>query len=290
MKYGYFPGCSLHSTAKEFNISTKAVCDEIDVELKEIDNWLCCGATPAHTTKSELGIALPYSNLLNASEQGFESVVAPCAACYNRLKTADYEVHESEIVKNRVDEILGAKAENDVKIFHVLELLRDEYGYGKLKDLIKKPLKNLKVACYYGCLLVRPNNIVNFDDVEEPVSMDELVSITGAVPVQWSHKTECCGASHAIPETEIVLELCKRILNAAKIAGADCIAVACPLCHVNLDMRQQQINDKFLTEFNMPVFYVTQLLALALGVNYNRLSLTSHFVDGLNLLKQKELI
>lgn len=290
MGYGYFPGCSLHSTAKEFSISTEAVCKEIDIELNEVKDWVCCGATPAHTTKEELGITLPYSNILNASEQGHDSIVAPCAACYNRLKTADHEVHHSEFIKKRVDEILGNEVKQDIKILHILELLRDEYGYEKLKGMIKKPLKDLKVACYYGCLLVRPDNIVNFDDAEDPVSMDELVAVTGATTVQWSHKTECCGASHAIPQTEIVLELCKRILRAAKIAGADCIAVACPLCHVNLDMRQNQINDKFLTEFNTPVLYVTQLLALALGIPYEKLSLSSHFIDPINLLKKKELI
>lgn len=290
MGYGYFPGCSLHSTAKEFSISTEAVCNEIDIQLDEVKNWVCCGATPAHTTREELGIALPYSNILNASEQGLESIVAPCAACYNRLKSADHAVHNSEEIKHRIDEILGNEVKQNVKILHILELLRDEYGYEKLKGSIKKPLKNLKVACYYGCLLVRPNEIVNFDDVEDPVSMDELVTVTGATPVPWSHKTECCGASHAIPRTDIVLELCKKILNAAKIAGADCIAVACPLCHVNLDMRQDQINEKYVTEFKTPIFYITQLLALSLGVPYEKLSFSSHFVDPLNLLKQKELL
>jgi heterodisulfide reductase subunit B len=290
MNYGYFPGCSLHSTAKEFSISTEALCKEIDIQLEEVKNWVCCGATPAHTTKEELGIALPYSNILNASEQGFENIVAPCAACYNRLKTADHEVHHSAAIKKRVDEILGAEVKQDVRILHILELLRDEYGYEKLKGFIKKPLKNLKVACYYGCLLVRPDNIVNFDDAEDPVSMDELIGISGATAVEWSHKTECCGASHAIPRTEIVLELCRRILNAAKTAGADCIAVACPLCHVNLDMRQGQINEKYLTEFNTPVLYITQLLALSMGAPYEKLGFASHFVDPLNLFKQKELL
>ena len=290
MSYGYFPGCSLHSTAKEFSISTEAVCKEIDIQLKEVNDWVCCGATPAHMTKEDLGIALPYSNILNASEQGLDSIVAPCAACYNRLKVADHEVHHSEFIKKRIDDILGNEVKQNVKVLHILELLRDEYGYEKLKGMIKKPLKDLKVACYYGCLLVRPNEVVNFDDVEDPQSMDELVNVTGATSVNWSNKTECCGASHAIPKTEIVLELCKRILNAAKVAGADCIAVACPLCHVNLDMRQEQINSKFLTEFKTPVFYVTQLLAIALGVPYQNLSLNSHFIDPIELLKKKELI
>jgi len=290
MDYGYFPGCSLHSTAKEFNISTKAVCDEIDIKLKEIDDWVCCGATPAHNTKEELGIALPYSNLLSASGQGLDNVVAPCAACYNRLKTAKHHVNNSETIKNRMTEILGDEINTDIKVFHVLELLRDEYGYEKLKTMVKKPLKDLKVACYYGCLLVRPTDVVNFDDPEDPVSMDDLVTVTGAQPVQWSHKTECCGASHAIPQTNVVLELVRRILNAAKIAGADCIAVACPLCHVNLDMRQSQINNEFMTEFKTPILYITQLVALSLGVDYKKLGFESHFNEPFTLLKEKGII
>ncbi|HEX2869283.1 MAG TPA: CoB--CoM heterodisulfide reductase iron-sulfur subunit B family protein [Ignavibacteriales bacterium] len=286
MAYGYYPGCSLHSTAKEYGMSLMAVCRKLSIELNEVEDWNCCGATPAHTTKEELGIALAYSNLLNASRQGLEEVLAPCAACYNRLKTAKYALNHSELLQKRMDEITGGKVEHEVKVFNILEFFRDIYGQDNLKAAILKPLAGLNVACYYGCLLVRPSKVVNFDDPEDPQSMDELIRLLGGTSVNWSCKTECCGGSHAIPETDIVLELGKRIFSSAQSAGAKMIAVACPLCQANLDMRQHQINEKYKTDFKMPVVYITQLMGLALGISPVELGLNSHFVSTGELVKQ----
>lgn len=286
MAYGYYPGCSLHATAKEYNISMRAVCNTLSIDLREVEDWNCCGATPAHTTKEELGIALPYSNLVNASRQGLEDLVAPCAACYNRLKNADYAVSHSSLVKERMNTIVGAVAEKDIRIINILEFFRDVYGQDDLRAAVKRPLSGLNVACYYGCLLVRPSKVLNFDDAEDPRSMDELTGLLGARAVEWSCKTECCGGSHAIPETDIVLELGRRIFSAAEKSGANCIAVACPLCHANLDMRQKQINDRFGTTFRMPVFYITQLIGLALGIPARELGIESHFINSAALLEK----
>ncbi|MDP4197202.1 MAG: CoB--CoM heterodisulfide reductase iron-sulfur subunit B family protein [Bacteroidota bacterium] len=279
MTYGYYPGCSLHATAKEFNISMRAVCKAFNIELTEVEDWNCCGATPGHTTKEELGLALPYSNLINASKQGLDNIVAPCAACYNRLKSADYSVNNSPLVKERMSQIIGEEKQRDVKIFNVLEFFRDVYGLDKLKIEVQKPLSNLNAACYYGCLLVRPSKVLQFDDEEDPQSMDQIMQTLGAKTVDWSSKTECCGGSHAIPETEIVLELARRIFSSAVKAGADCIVVACPLCHSNLDMRQKQINARYGTNFDLPVFYITELIGLALNISPKDLGMNAHFVD-----------
>lgn len=279
MTYGYYPGCSLHATAKEFNISMRAVCKAFNIELTEVEDWNCCGATPGHTTKEELGLALPYSNLVNASKQGLDNIVAPCAACYNRLKSADYAVNNSPLVKERMSQIIGEEKKRDIKIFNVLEFFRDVYGLDKLKGEVKKPLGNLNAACYYGCLLVRPSKVLQFDDEEDPQSMDQIMQTLGAKTVDWSSKTECCGGSHAIPETDIVLELARRIFSSAVKAGADCIVVACPLCHSNLDMRQKQINARYGTNFDLPDFYITELIGLALDISPKDLGMNAHFVD-----------
>ncbi len=289
MTYGYFPGCSLHATAKEFNQSTQEVCESIGIELEEINDWVCCGATPAHTTKEDLGIALPALSIEQAAKQGLLEVIAPCAACYNRFKTSQYEIKEHAHIKERIINIFNEPLHDNVEIFHIIEMLRDKYSYTKLKEQVTKPLNGLKVVSYYGCLLVRPNHIVNFDDEEDPTSMDELVTLLGGDAIFWSHKTECCGASHAIPQTDIVLELCNNILKAAEIVGADCIAVACPLCHANLDMRQHQINKKFKKNFNIPIVYITQLTGIALNIAVEKLGLTTHFVNPLPVLEKYQL-
>ncbi|RJP62136.1 MAG: heterodisulfide reductase subunit B [Ignavibacteriales bacterium] len=290
MSFGYYPGCSAHATAKEYEKSMREVCNAFNIQLEEVEDWNCCGATPAHTTKEELGVALPYANIVNASKQGLENIIAPCAACYNRLKVADYEVHHSATMKERMNYIIGETAEKDLRIINVLEFFRDVYGLDKIKVEVKKPLKDLKVACYYGCLLVRPGKILQFDDEEDPTSMDELISALGGTPVQWSAKTECCGGSHAIPLKDVVLDLVKKILDSARIAGADCIAVACPLCQANLDMRQEQINKKYKTDFKFPILYITQLLGLALDIPVKNLGLTSQFISPAEVLKEHNLV
>jgi heterodisulfide reductase subunit B2 len=289
MSFGYYPGCSLHATAKEYGASMEAVCKVFNIKLQEVDDWNCCGATPAHTTKEELGIALPYANIVNASKQGLQNLVAPCAACYNRLKVADYEVHHSKDIKARMEFVIGETAVNDLRIMNILEFFKEQFAIRNLQSEIKQPLKDLKIASYYGCLLVRPGKILQFDDEEDPTSMDDLISVIGATPIQWSSKTECCGGSHAIPMKGIVLDLVKKILDSAKNTGADCIAVACPLCQANLDMRQNQINKKYGTNFNIPVLYITQLIGLALGIPFKELGLDSHFINPNAILRKFDL-
>ncbi|SJZ67142.1 CoB--CoM heterodisulfide reductase iron-sulfur subunit B family protein [Selenihalanaerobacter shriftii] len=282
MKYAYYPGCSLHSMAEEYNMATELVMEKLDVELREIPDWNCCGSTPAHTTSHLLPLALPARNLAIAEKEGLD-VVAPCAACYNRFKAANKKLAEDSELKNTVNDIIEMDYDVDIEVLNLIEVFEDGI-IDLLKQKVSNELSDIKPAVYYGCLLTRPPEVTEFDDTENPQSMDRLMKVIGTQPVEWTHKVECCGGSLVMPRGEIVLKLSRDILNAAKEAGANCIVTACPLCHANLDMRQEQINEKYGNDFNMPIFYFTQLIGLALGVSAKELGLKRHFVESEELL------
>ena len=289
MKYAYFPGCSLHSTAKEYGLSSELICKKLGIELKEIENWNCCGATPAHQTNKYLASALPLRNIAKAEKMGLDMVI-PCAACFSRSKFAQHEVEKDKEFGKKVIDAVGMEYNGKTKIKHILQVLSEDLGTEKIKEKVKKPLKGLKVACYYGCLLTRPPEVTHFDDAEEPSMMENIVTALGGEPVEWAFKTECCGASTAISNKNAMLKLTERVLRDATLNEADCIAVACPLCHSNLDMRQGQINDKYENvRYNIPVYYLTQLIGLAAGLTPEDLSIGSHLTDGFSLLRKKQL-
>jgi len=289
MKYAYFPGCSLTSTATEYNMSTRAVSKSLDIELVEIPDWICCGATPAHSTSHLLSIALPVKSLVQAKEMDLE-VVTCCAACFSRLKVANNVMKSNEEDRDKVNQIVNADYEGEIKVRHLLDVLVNKYDLDGLKSKVKTELTDLKVASYYGCLLTRPPDIMDFDDPEEPKSMDNLMAAIGAQPLEWPYKTECCGASLAISRPDIVMKLTFDILKMAKDAGAECIAVACPLCQSNLDLYQGDIERKYDTEFNLPVFYFTQLVGLSLGIEPERLGIEKNTVDPWTLLETRRLV
>jgi len=286
MKYAYYPGCSLHSTAKEYDISTKAVANALGIELLEIPEWICCGATPAHITMHLLSLALPVKNLIKAQEMGSYEVVTCCAACFSRLKIANQIMCKDEEHREKVEKIVGHPYKGGVKVRHFLDVLVNVFGLKNLKDHVSKQLTGLKVACYYGCLLTRPPEVTGLDDLEEPHLMDDLMSTIGAEPVQWPYKTECCGASFSLTKTDIVLKLSADILQMASDEGAQAIVVACPLCQSNLDLRQPMINKKYKKNFNIPVLYFTQLVGLSLGIDRNKLGLDKHIVNPLPLFEK----
>ncbi len=287
MKVAYFPGCSLHSTARDYDMSFQLVCRKLGIELEEIPHWVCCGASPAHVTSHLLSIALPCKNLVLAEEMGLDTVVAPCAACFNRLRVAQQEMAEDSRLSKDVESVLGKPYGGKIETKHPLQMIADDTGLAKVEKMIKRELQGLKVASYYGCLLVRPPDTVGFDDPEDPQSMDRLVSTLGGEAVPWAFKTECCGASFSLSETDIVLELSGEILNTALEAGAECILVACPLCQSNLDLRQKGIEKKYGKKINLPVLYFTELLGLALGMNMRELGLFKHIVNPSKLLERK---
>ncbi|OGX18122.1 MAG: heterodisulfide reductase subunit B [Omnitrophica WOR_2 bacterium RBG_13_44_8b] len=279
MKYAYFPGCSLHSTAKEYDISSRAVANALGIELIEIPDWVCCGATPAHLTLHLLSLALPVKNLLQAKKLGNYEVATCCAACFSRLKIANKFMEDDPVHKGKVEEVVGAKYSGEVKVRHFLDILVNVFGLNNISERVSKKLNGLKVACYYGCLLTRPPEIMQFDDVEEPHLMDDLMKAIGAEPVSWPYKTECCGASFSLTKTDIVLKLSQDILQMAYDAGAEAIVVACPLCQSNLDLRQSSINKKYKKHFHMPIFYFTQLLGLSLGIDPKKLGFNKLIVN-----------
>jgi heterodisulfide reductase subunit B2 len=287
MRYAYYPGCSLHSSAKEYDLSTKAICSELGIELEEIPNWACCGASSAHMTSELLALALPVRNLILARDMGLD-VVANCASCYNRLKIANNTMLLGGQRAALVDQIVEVPYRGEAKVTHLLEVITARYGLEALQDRVKVNLEGLRVAAYYGCLLVRPPAVA-FDDPENPTSMDRLVETLGAEAVAWPYKTECCGASLSLTRTDVVLKLCGDILQMAADEGAECLVVACPLCQANLDIRQAQVNKEYGLHIDLPVLYFTQLIGLALGISHKELGLDKLMTSPQKLLKAKEL-
>lgn len=281
--YAYYPGCTLHSTAKEYDVSARLVCEGLGIELRELEDWTCCGASSAHSTSDLLSIALPARELQAAEEMGLPLAVA-CAMCFSRLKFAIHELNDQATL-GLVSDIIGGELRNAIEVVHLLKVLEEEK-----EDLpLKRPLTGLKVACYYGCLLVRPRDILDFDDEENPQIMDHLIEALGAQSIDWGFKTECCGASLPLTRKDIVLTLSHRILYQAKQLGADCLAVACPMCHSNLDTTQREIQAKYKDGVGLPILYFTQLVGLAMGFSPKQLLLNKHLTDPLPMLKEKEL-
>ena len=280
-KYAYYPGCSLHSTGSEYDISFRAVCEKLGIEIEQIKGWICCGTSPAHSSSKLLSLALPFENLCLAKEMGMTDVVAPCASCFARLKTAAFEAGENPELAGQISEVLGKPLPESINVLSPLEIFHGKEG---LEDAVAKDMPGLKVACYYGCLLTRPAKVMQFDECEYPMVMDELLGSMGITTLDWSYKTECCGGALAMTRTDVVLKLTHDILEEAKAVGANAIAVACPLCHVNLDTRQEEVEQEYGVKYGLPVFYFTELMALAMGVPSDKLGLQKHFVGTDELL------
>jgi heterodisulfide reductase subunit B2 len=281
MSYLFYPGCSLEGTAGDFHASTKAVIKAFGLDMPEVPDWTCCGSTSAHQTDPLLALALPAKNLLAARGN---TVAVCCAACYSRLKTANHEISKNAESRKNVAAVLGADYEGQTPVLHLLEILARDIGPEAITRAVRRPLRGLRVVSYYGCLLTRPPDVTTFDDPENPTLMDRVLEAAGAEVVDWPHKTECCGAGYSITDVSIVKKLTREILAMAKAAGADCIATACPLCQLNLDMRQGDIEHDGGEHFGLPVFYFTQLLGLALGLSPKSLALKSLVVSPKALL------
>lgn len=285
--YAYYPGCSLLGTAKEYDKSTRVTCEALDIELTEIPDWSCCGASAAHSTSDLLATALPARNLALVEEMGQE-LMTPCAACFSRLALAEHAIRGNEVERERINRVIGRKIREVPRVRALLDVFADEEVFQTIKEKVVRPLEGLKVASYYGCLLVRPTE-VGFDDPEDPQSMDRLVAALGAEPVNWPFKTECCGMSYSVSQTDMAVHLVNRILAMAKANGADCVVTACPMCQGNLDTRQALAEQRHGASYNLPVFYITQLVGLALGIDARELALGSHLVDPRRLLRDKEI-
>jgi heterodisulfide reductase subunit B len=281
--YSYYPGCALHSSSKEYDISTRLVCEALGIELRELEGWICCGASSAHTTSDLLGLALPAQTLKIAEESDLPLVV-PCAMCFSRLKFTIAGLKDNA-TRNDINKALDEELGQEIEVESLLKVLD-----GKTISIpVTKPLTGLKVACYYGCLLVRPLEVTSLDDIENPTMMDGLVQNLGAESIDWDFKTECCGAGLPIARPDMVLDLSYQILSQAKSLGADCVAVACPMCHSNLDMQQKKMKSEDGQRLNLPILYFTQLIGLALGLSAKELALRKHFINPLPMLRDKGL-
>ena len=289
MKYGYYPGCSLLSTAVEYARSVEGILEALGVELEEIDDWVCCGATAAHATSHLLSVALPAISCATAEKMGVD-ILTCCAACYSRLKQANHEMKQDPELLGQVNEIIEEDYRGGVRVLHIAEVLAREIGLDAIRAAVTRPLKGLKVACYYGCLIARLPEELRIDKVEYPQLLDELMRAAGAEPVEWPHKTECCGAALTLARGKTVVRLSGQIVEMAKENGADVLAVVCPLCQANLDMYQTDAEVKLDKQLGVPVLYFTQLIGLAMGLEPRQLCLEKLIVDPLPVLVEKGLI
>jgi heterodisulfide reductase subunit B len=267
--------------------STLAVAGALGIEMVEPKGWTCCGATAGHQTDRVLAAALPAANLVKVQDMGLECVVN-CAACYNRMKVANHEISADSQIRKSVCDAIGRDYDGKVLVRHFIEVLLEDVGLGKISKAVKHSLNGLKVACYYGCLLVRPPKVVNFDDSENPTSLDKLVKAVGGENIDWPYKVECCGGGLSLSRTDVVVNLTDSILDMAQSAGADCIAVSCPMCQVNLDLRQQDIKKQIGRDYQIPIVYITQLLGLAFGISPGGLGFNKLMVTPSRILEKVE--
>ena len=283
LRYAYFPGCSMDTTGVVYRLSIEYVCKAIGLELMEIPDWNCCGATSAHSKGKWLSLALPARNIGLAEQRlpGLD-ICVPCASCYSRMLTTTKALRESEETRVKIAEITGMNVKGSANILTLMDVLSTEEGLEACKKAIVRPLTGFKVACYYGCLTTRPQSVTGAENIENPTIMDQLIAVTGAEPVAWDYKTECCGGSHQVDAPTAARPLVERIFRNAKANGATAVVTACPLCHLNLDMREEEINQKMGTAFDLPVYQFTQLLALAMGASAKEIGIQKHFYPAYN--------
>ena len=275
----YYPGCSLEGTAIDYAASIAGVAGLLELTLTELTDWNCCGASAAHSVSHQISLALPARNLALAESAGLD-VVVPCALCFNRLKAADLALKGPE------GEQLGVPYQGDLKIWDLLDYLSQESYLAVLKEKVVRPLTGLKAVGYYGCLAARPPAVTGKSDYENPQNMERLLTVLGAGPIDWSYKTDCCGAGLAVARPDLIDTLVAQLYERALKAGADCFVVSCQMCQANLDMPQERISKKSGQDYYLPVLYFTELIGLALGHPDVKKWLRGHLTDPLPLLEK----
>lgn len=280
---GYYPGCSLHGMAEEFDHSARYALKSLGITPVEPEDWICCGSTPAHRVDHRLATRLPLENLAMFEQEGFKQIALPCASCFSRFRTAAHDLRHEPNLKDDLEEELGYAYEDNLKISSLLDIIVDRID--RVREKVQRPLEGLRVACYYGCLLTRPPEITGAQDPEYPMAMDRLMEALGATPVPWDSKVACCGAALSLTKTDLVLQMSGGILGNAQARDADVIAVACPLCHANLDGRQTQMD----REQPIPALYFTQLVSLAFG-DQKSAALGRNLIDPRPMLAERGLI
>lgn len=289
-EYAYYPGCSLEHTASPYDKSTRAIFKALGIGLREIEDWNCCGATMYMSAKKIVGYSISARNLALAEKMGLE-ICAPCSSCYTILRKTNKHIAWDPKEAKKINEALAAAGMSYTKpinIRHPLDILVNDVGIAALKDSVRRPLTGLRVAPYYGCQIVRPDG--DFDDVDDPQTMDVLIRALGAEPVNFPPKVRCCGGMLMTTDEKISLKLCYELLQAAEENGGEVIAAACPLCHVNLEGFQGKINSLYSTNFNIPVIYFTHLVGIALGLSPEEIGLDKLLIEPTKLMAMKETV
>ena len=292
MKISYYPGCTLKNNAKNFEDSALCSLKRLEVEAKELERWNCCGTVFSLATDDLIHHVAPIRNLIRVKEANTNKVMTLCAMCFNTLKRANERVRSDPESLDKINKFMyreEVEYEGDVQVLHLLELLRDEIKFENIAKKVVKPLKKLKIASYYGCLLVRPKEI-GLDDVENPTVLENLMTALGAEAIDFPYKTECCASYQTVDKPEIVADRTYHILTSAQSQGAELVSVSCPLCAFNLDYRQKETVQKYPEFKNIPILYFTQLMALALGCPEKDLRLDLHYIDPKPILREKGLL
>ena len=279
MKFGYYPGCALHGSSNDYEMSVRACLGKLDVTLEELDDWLCCGATAAHSINQKLATALPARNLGIAEKMGVAELLAPCPMCSMELIKVKESLAANDALRQEMADTVELPLANPPAIINLIQVFQ-AIGTEELVRRQVQKLEEFKPACYYGCLLTRPPKTLKFDDCEHPTSMETILSSLGAAPVDWNYKTECCGAGLTLCDPDSVVKLSYKIIDNAKKHGANCLVVACPMCQMNLDMRQSAVEAKYNVKLKMPVYYLSDLVGFSLGLCRKELGVTRHYVKG----------
>lgn len=283
--YQYYPGCSLHASARDYDESIQLVASLLNIDLKEVDDWNCCGATVTPSLNKSHAQILAARNLAQASKKQNELIV-PCNACYANLKKLQIDMESCKKTSQNIEKILrnkGLSLSGMPTVKHLLEIILDDIGLDNLQGFIKNQLKGLKVGCYYGCQIVRP---VGFDSPENPSSLDSLMRVLGAETVDFSHKTHCCGGSLITTQPELALKMVDDILQELWSKDVDLVIVTCPMCQLNLDAYQVKVNKKYQRNYQLPIVYFTQILGLALGIPVKKLGLNRGIVSSKKFLQR----
>ncbi len=278
-QYAYFPGCSAEATAVGLGLSARAIAKPLDMELIELEDWTCCGSTPYGSLNGEEAILVAARNLALAEKTGLD-LVTPCSSCYVTLYRANLYLREHSQFKTQINEALAVanlEYHGNVRVRQLMEVLFNDITPEVIASKVQRGLNGLKVAPYYGCQMVRPD--YGFDDPESPQSLDAIVASLGAEAVPFPLKNRCCGGALIISEEDLALGLIRKLLDNVLENGAQCIATPCPLCQTNLDAYQSQVNSKFKTKYKLPVFFVTQLIGLALDIDTASLGLDTNIVS-----------
>ncbi len=290
MEIAYYPGCSLHQSSQFYDHQTRKIFSELGITLQEVNDWSCCGATSAGKFDDFLAVALPARNLGLAEKDGFNEMLVPCSGCYSSLLMSQTRLQKDSELATEINNELDSKVNQNIKLLTILELFLKSLESGMLESKVKVKLEGINAACYYGCMTRFAYDVPVSDNVENPKSMELILKMLGAETQDWSYKTACCGASAAVNDPETALNLMGKIMKDATARGCNCIVTTCPMCQLNMDAYQEKFCNRFGIYERLPVYFVTELVGIAMGLSIEELNADNHFIDVVGLVKELNLI